>query len=95
MGQPIPAAGAEFGLTPLRPELHTTVVVPYTSESIVSEGDYTKGTEFGGVDGVVQPPPHRSTARERRSMVMFLDPADPGDGSPGSLAPPDLEGDFT
>jgi hypothetical protein len=96
MTEPLPpSVGPEFGLEPQRPELHERIVVPYTSRDLVSTEDYRTGTEFGGVDGLIQPPPHTPTAAERRRMIMALDPTDPGDGGPGSLAAPELEGDFT
>lgn len=95
MTQPLPPpVGPEFGLEPQRDELHERIVVPYTSRDIVSTEDYRSGTEFTGVGGLVAPPPHRPTAGERRSMIMAIDPTDPGDGSAGSVAPPELEGDF-
>lgn len=87
----VPAA-PEFNLEPVVQE---RIVVPHTSQSIVSTEDYRAGTEFGGVAGLIQPPPHVPTAAERRSMIMFIDPTDPGDESPGSITPPELEGDFT
>lgn len=90
-----PPAGVELGIEPQRPELHTPIVVPFTSTDLVSSEDYRNGTEFGGVDGLVQPPPHRPTAGERRSMIMAIDPTDAGIGGEGSLAAPELEGDFS
>lgn len=94
MTEPLPPpVGPEFGLEPQRDDLHTPIVVPYTSQDLVSTEDYRSGSEFGGVGGLIQPPPHRPTAGERRSMVMAIDPTDPGFG-PGSIVPPELEGDF-
>jgi hypothetical protein len=94
MAEPLPPPVApEFGLEPLRDELHTPIVVPYTSRDLVSTEDYRTGSEFGGVGGLIQPPPHRPSAGERRSMIMAIDPADPGFGE-GSVTPPELEGDF-
>jgi hypothetical protein len=95
MTEPLPEpVGAEFGLDPQRPELHERIVVPPASTDVLTNPlDYTKGTEFLGVQGLVQPPPHIPTAAERRMQIMFIDPADPGTED-GSVAAPDLEGDF-
>jgi hypothetical protein len=95
MTEPLPpAAGADIGLPPLRTDLHTRIVEPPDSVDVLANiEDYTTGTEFGGVAGRVQPRPHVPTARERRMAIMFIDPADDG-LQPGSVAPPELEGDF-
>jgi hypothetical protein len=95
MTEPLPpSVGPEFNLQPLRTELHDRILVPPDSVDILTPvEDYTNGTEFGGVGGLVQPPPHVPTARERRMQIMFIDPSDPGTEE-GSVVAPDLEGDF-
>lgn len=63
-----------------------------TSHSHISERDPNTGTEFGGVDGVIQPDPHVMNAHERRTQVFCIDPTDAGDGTePGAINPPELE----
>lgn len=85
--------GPQYGLDPIRPGRIDPP--PFTSRELVSEEDYRTGSEFGGVGGLIQPPPHNPTASERLHMLYAIDPTDPGDGSrPGSVAPPELEGDF-
>jgi hypothetical protein len=95
MTEPLPPGGQPgLGLPPLRTELHERIVVPPDSVDVLTNpNDYAKGTEFGGVGGLVQPPPHVPTARERRMQIMFIDPSDPGTEE-GSVRAPDLEGDF-
>jgi hypothetical protein len=93
MTLPEQPVGPDYGLEPLRPELHEQVIPANTSRNLVSEDDYRKGTEFGGVGGLIQPPPHVPTARERLSMIYAIDPADDG-LQPDSVVAPDLEGDF-
>lgn len=90
MSQPI---GSEYGIDPIR---ETPIKPPpFTSRNLVSEEDYRTGTEFGGVDGLIQPPPHLPDASERLSMIYAIDPQDPGDGSrENSIMAPDLEGNF-
>lgn len=84
--------GPEYGLEPRMD--HTLLRPPIDSRDPVSETDYRTGSEFGGVDGLIQPPPHVPTASERLMMIRQIDPMD--DGSyPNSVLPPDLEGDFT
>jgi hypothetical protein len=92
MGQPgEPPVGPEFGLEPRRD--HTLPLPPITSRNLVSEEDYRDGSEFSGVGGLIQPPPHVPTASERLSMIYAIDPTD--DGTRGdSVNPPDLVGDF-
>lgn len=88
MSEPV---GPEYGLEPTR-----TVVEfrpPVTSRDLVSTEDYRSGTEFGGVNGLIQPSPHVPTASERLHMIYAIDPTDPGT-EPGSVAPPELEGNF-
>lgn len=36
-------------------------------------------SEFGGVPGPIQPPPHEWTAAERARLERKVDPADPSD----------------
>lgn len=95
MTEPLPPpVGTELGLEPLRPDLHERIYVPPDSVDILTNpNDYRNGSEFDGVGGLVQPPPHVPTARERRMAIMFIDPADDG-VSQGSVAAPELEGDF-
>jgi hypothetical protein len=64
------------------------------SHSLVSTDDPNTGSEFGGVAGIVQPPPHNPTASERLSMIYAIDPMDDGTW-PDSVLPPELEGDFS
>ena len=98
MTEPLPpSVGPEFGLQPLRTELHERIVIPPSSVDILNPAlmpDYRTGTEFGGVGGLVQPPPHRPSAQERRMQIMMIDPSDPGTEA-GSVAAPELEGDFS
>lgn len=70
-----------------------SIVTPPSSRSLVSTEDPTRGTEFGGVGGTIQPPPHVPTASERLAMVYAIDPTDPGTEA-GSVVPPELEGEF-
>lgn len=64
------------------------------SRSLVSTEDPNTGSEFGGVAGIIQPPPHNATASERLSMIYAIDPMDDGT-RPDSVLPPELEGDFS
>lgn len=82
--------GPEYGLEPLRPELHVPIVPPLTSRSLVSEEDIYTGSEFGGVGGLIQPPPHNPNASERLHMIYAIDPQDDGT-RPDSVLPPELE----
>jgi hypothetical protein len=43
---------------------------------VVSEFSWDQGTEFGGVGGQVQPPPHQPTSSEILHMIYALDTAD-------------------
>lgn len=87
------SVGPEYGLDPLHPELHETIVPPINSRNLVSTENYRDGTEFGGVAGLIQPPPHTPTASERLHMIYAIDPED--DGTRGnSVLPPELEGNF-
>lgn len=64
------------------------------SESLVSTEDPLDGSAFGGVGGVIQPPPHNPSGSERLSMIYAIDPMDDG-SRPDSVAAPELEGDFS
>lgn len=55
--------------------------------------DPNRGTEFGGVEGLIQPPPHVPTGHERMRQIYLIDPTDAGN-EPGSVLAPELEGDF-
>lgn len=90
MSQPV---GGEYGLDPVNPDLYKEVVPPIFSRDLVSTEDYRDGTEFGGVGGIIQPPPHVPTAAERLHMVYAIDPADDGTRS-DSVVAPELEGGF-
>lgn len=91
MTQAEPPVGPDYGLEPIRDR---TLIVPLIdSRDLVSTEDYRDGSEFGGVGGLIQPPPHVPTASERLAMVYAIDPMD--DGTRGdSVSPPDLVGDF-
>jgi hypothetical protein len=84
-----PLAGDELGIAPRLD--HTLIKPPVTSRNLVSTESYTRGTEFGGVAGLIQPPPHVPTAHERLMMVYAIDPTDPGTED-GSIVAPELEG---
>lgn len=84
--------GPEYGLKPRRD--HTLIVPPIDSRDLVSPDPYADGSEFGGVDGLIQPPPHVPTAAERLGMIYAIDPMDDGSRA-DSVVPPDQTGDFT
>lgn len=84
--------GPSYGLEPIK-NLGNVPTLPVTSRDLVSPYDYRAGSEFGGVPGIIQPPPHVPTASERLHMVHNIDPTDPGTEE-GSVVPPELEGDF-
>lgn len=65
----------------------------YLSKDLVSTENPYLGTEFNGVDGLIQPMPHRPTARERLAMIYAIEPTDPGT-EPTSVLAPELEGEF-
>jgi len=67
---------------------------PLNSRNLISDQDASGGSEFGGVGGLVQPPPHTPTASERLSMIYAIDPSDDGT-RPDSIIAPELEGDFS
>jgi len=68
------------------PEIH--------SRSHISTDDPATGSEFGGVSGLVQPPPHNPSAGERLNMVYAIDPMDDGTRA-DSVVAPELDGDFS
>lgn len=85
MSEPV---GPQYGLKPRR----TRIVPPGpTSVDIVADDPYEIGSEFGGVMGIIQPPPHVPTAGERLMMIHHIDPTDTGTED-GSVAAPELEG---
>lgn len=83
--------GPQYGLEPRLD--HTLIVTPFNSRDLISDEDYRDGSEFGGVGGVIQPPPHVPTASERLHMVYAIDPLDDG-SRPESVFPPELDGNF-
>ncbi len=88
-----PPVGDEYGLKPRMD--HTLIKPPFDSRELVSEERYEDGTEYGGVDGYIQPAPHVPNARERLAMLYAIDPDDTGDSPErGSVAAPELEGNF-
>lgn len=86
-----PAMAGELGLTPR--QARDLIVPPLSSRDLVSTEDPETGSEFGGVGGLIAPAPHKPTSRERLSMIYAIDPMDDG-SRPGSVAPPELTGDF-
>ena len=88
MSEPV---AADFGLEPRNTPI--TDPPPISSRDLVSEEDYREGSEFGGVDGLIQPPPHVPDASERLMMLKAIDPTDPGDRD-DSVVAPELEGLF-
>lgn len=80
--------GPEYGLEPRLD--HTIPLPPIDSRDLVSDEDYRRGSEFGGVAGLIQPAPHTPTASERLHMVYAIDPMDDGTRS-DSVVPPELE----
>lgn len=91
MSQPV---GQQFGLEPRLD--HTEPVRTYDSKDILTNPikyNDPSATEFGGVAGLVQPPPHVPTAIERLHQVYQIVPEDPGNGV-GSVPAPELEGEF-
>jgi len=85
MSQPV---GPEYGLEPRR--VVTDELPPINSRDLVSDEDYRTGSEFGGVGGLIQPPPHVPTESERLHMIYAIDPMDDG-SRPDSVLPPELE----
>ena len=90
MSQPV---GDQYGLELRRPELYEKKLPPIDSHSLVSNEDYRTGSQFSGVRGFIQPPPHVPTASERLSSVYAIDPTDDG-SRPDSVLPPELDGNF-
>lgn len=88
-------AGPEYGFEePVNPDLYKTTRPPIDSEDILtSPYHYSQGSEYGGVPGYVQPPPHVPTAIERLHQVYRIDPTDDGT-RPDSVVAPQLEGNF-
>lgn len=86
--------GPQYGIAPRFD--HTPIVLPVTSVDILTNpipyDDFTAG-EFSGVAGRVQPVPHVPSAIERLHQVYMIDPTDPGT-EPGSVAAPELDGNF-
>ena len=64
------------------------------SQDRVSPDDPAFGSEYGGVGGIVQPPPHTPTASERLTMIYAIDPDDDG-SQPTSVVAPEQVGDFS
>lgn len=64
------------------------------SRDLVSIEDPDTGSEFGGVGGLIQPPPHNPSASERLSMIYAIDPLDDGTRA-DSVVAPELDGDFS
>lgn len=64
------------------------------SKELVSTDDPATGSEFGGVGGLIQPPPHNPSASERLSMIRAIDPMDDGTRE-NSVVAPELTGDFS
>lgn len=91
MTQVTPPVGPDYGLEPRQDR--TLIVPPLSSRDLVSTEDYRDGSEFGGVGGYIQPPPHNPTASERLHMMYAIDPMDDG-SRPDSVAPPEQVGDF-
>jgi hypothetical protein len=67
---------------------------PINSKDLVSKEDPATGSEFGGVGGLIQPPPHVPSASERLSMIYAIDPMDDGT-RPDSVRAPEHQGDFS
>jgi hypothetical protein len=88
MSEPV---GPQYGLEPLLD--HTPIRVPVSSRDIVSQTSYREGSEFGGVDGLIQPAPHVPNSAERLHMIYAIDPLDDGT-FPESVLPPELDGNF-
>jgi hypothetical protein len=65
-----------------------------TSRDLVSTEDPARGSQFGGVGGLIQPSPHVPSASERLSMIYAIDPLDDGTRE-DSVVAPELEGDFS
>lgn len=96
MSEPV---GPQYGLTPMQQQVDEVPTVYDSADFLTPSHRYNEAgaSEFGGVEGMVQPPPHVPTAKERLMQVHHIDPADPGTGPAGSnsVAAPELEGDFS
>ena len=69
---------------------------PVTSRDILNPlnmPDPNRGSELGGVEGLIQPPPHKPTGHERMMAIFAIDPTD-GGNEDGSVIAPEFEGDF-
>jgi hypothetical protein len=64
------------------------------SQDLVSTDDPELGSEYGGVGGLIQPPPHTPSASERLSMIYTIDPDDDGTQADSVVAPEQV-GDFS
>jgi hypothetical protein len=92
MTEPLPpSVASDYGLIPIRSR--ERIQPPIASRDLISDTHYSQGSEYGGVDGLVQPAPHIPTASERLSMVYAIDPTDDGSRA-DSVKPPELEGNF-
>lgn len=93
MTEPLePSTGPDYGLEPISD--NTRIVPPIGSRDILTPTTtYREGSEYGGVPGLVQPPPHVPTASERLRQVYAISPEDDGT-RPDSVAAPELEGEF-
>jgi hypothetical protein len=91
--QGTPPVGPQYGLEPRLD--HTLKTPPAQSEDILSTYTYNDpiASEFGGVPGLISPPPHVPTASERLSMIYHIDPTDDGT-LPESVPVPELDGAF-
>jgi len=89
-----PVGKVELSLDPVHPELYDVIVPPISSRDVLSNpNDPYTGSEFGGVPGMVQPPPHVPTASERLRQIYAIDPTDDGTRL-DSVAAPELDGNF-
>ena len=71
----------------------TEPLPPIYSRDLVSTENPDDGSEFGGVQGLISPPPHVPTASQRLAMTYAIDPMDDG-SRPDSVLPPEAQGDF-
>lgn len=93
MSEPV---GPQYGLEPLQ-QVDPPPRVYNSQDSLTNPLQYNdpSATEFGGVAGLTQPPPHVPTAYERLRQIHMIDPDDPGTGDGVNSVPaPELEGDF-
>lgn len=87
MAETLPGIEDRQVIIPLAPVTSVDILNP------VNLPDPNRGTEFGGVGGLIQPPPHVPTAKERMRQVFLIDPTDDGTEA-GSVVAPELEGDY-